>query len=320
MREPLKPHALQRGDAVRLISPASPVQEPLFDQGRAELLRLGYQPRADREAVLARSSFFAGTAQSRAKEFRDALTEPETRAIFCNRGGYGANYLIDALGSAPLAPPKILLGCSDVTTLQIFLWQTRGWVTFYGPMVATNFSRGADAAHGYDCQSFAEALTRTGSGWRIDLQAERLAANSSSVASSEGTLLGGCLTLIETALGTPWELQTEGAVLLLEDRGMKPYAVDRSLMHLKQAGKFRGVAAVILGDFPDCAPAGTGDETVRDVAQRILGPLGIPLVWGAPIGHTDRAMITIPLGVRAKVALDASGAPYLAVLEPACLP
>jgi muramoyltetrapeptide carboxypeptidase len=282
-------------------------------------VRLGYQPRADREAVLARSSFFAGSSQVRANEFREALTEPETRAIFCNRGGYGANYLIDELGSAPLAPPKILLGCSDVTTLQIFLWQTRGWVTFYGPMVATNFCRGAGASHGYDCESLNHALTETRSGWRLHLQAEPLEPSASNETAA-GTLLGGCLTLIETALGTPWELQTDGAILVLEDRGMKPYQVDRSLMHLKQAGKFRAVAAVILGDFPDCAPAASADETVRDVARRILGPLGIPVVWGAPIGHTDRAMLTIPLGVRAGLSVNRSGAPSLEILEAACLP
>jgi muramoyltetrapeptide carboxypeptidase len=319
MRQPLKPSALKRGDAVRLISPASPIQERLFDQGCAELVRLGYTPRFDREAVLARNGFMAGAPQLRADAFREALTEPTARAIFCNRGGYGANYLIDTLGSAPGAPPKILLGCSDVSSLQIFLWETRGWVTFYGPMVATNFSRGAGALHGYDCRSLSHALSETQSGWRIDLPAEPLAASSSS-ASAEGTVLGGCLTLVETALGTPWELQTEGSILVLEDRGMKPYQVDRSLMHLKQAGKFRDVAAILLGDFPDCEPAAPADETVRDVARRVLGPLDVPIVWGAPIGHTARPMLTIPLGVRARLAAGGQGAPSLEILEPACLP
>ncbi len=104
-------------------------------------------------------------------------------------------------------------------------------------------------------------------------------------------------------------------MLLLEDRGMKPWQVDRALTHLLQAGKFRGVVGVLLGDFPECeAPAGT--ETVRDVVARVLGPLKIPVVWGAAVGHTARPMLTIPLGVRA--SLEAGQAPSLAILEPAC--
>ena len=105
-------------------------------------------------------------------------------------------------------------------------------------------------------------------------------------------------TLVETTLGTPWELDTSSAILVLEDRGMKPYQVDRALMHLKQAGKFRSVAGIVLGDFPECeAPAGS--ETEQEVASRLLAPLNIPIVWGVRKGHTKRPMDTLPLGVRA---------------------
>jgi muramoyltetrapeptide carboxypeptidase len=137
--------------------------------------------------------------------------------------------------------------------------------------------------------------------------------------SVEGVILGGCLTLVQTTLGTPWELDTHGAVLVLEDRGMKPYQVDRALMHLKQAGKFKAVAGIILGDFPECdTPAGT--ESVRDVADRVLSPLGVPVVWGAAVGHTQRPMLTLPLGVRAHLSVSgtASGETQLEILESAC--
>jgi muramoyltetrapeptide carboxypeptidase len=135
--------------------------------------------------------------------------------------------------------------------------------------------------------------------------------------SGEGILLGGCLTLIEGTLGTTWELDTSGAILVLEDRAMKPYQVDRALMHLKQAEKLRGVAGIILGEFPECDPP-AGGETVRDVARRILLPFGIPIVWGAPIGHTPRAALTLPLGVPA--TLSTNGRAQLKILEPACMP
>src|SRR6185312_15816797 len=100
---------------------------------------------------------------------------------------------------------------------------------------------------------------------------------------AEGILLGGRRIIKKKTLGTPWELKTEGAVLVIEDRGMKPYAIDRSLTHLRQAGKFRGIAGVVLGDFPDCLVQ-DGDETVREVIERIFKPLGVPVVFGAPIG------------------------------------
>ena len=132
---------------------------------------------------------------------------------------------------------------------------------------------------------------------------------------AEGRVLGGCLTLVETTLGTSWELETSGSILLLEDRAMKPWQVDRALMHLLQAGKFKAVRGMVLGDFPECEAPVAGSPTVRDVCHRILSPLGIPVVFGAPVGHTTRAMLTVPLGVDGK--LIARGEGMLEILEPA---
>jgi len=310
MPQPIKPPALRPGDAIRVLSLASPVQEDHLQAGCDELARLGYSPRMDRISALAHESFFAGATASRLAALKDALSDPAIRAIFCSRGGYGSNYLLDGL-SVALAAPKIFLGSSDLTALEIFLWQKFRWVTFYGPMVASNFDRGAGAPHGYDCPSLMSAITETRHGWSIDLQGAPMGTGQ-----AQGTLLGGCLTLVEISLGTPWELDTQGAILLLEDRGMKPYQVDRALMHLKQAGKFRSVAGIILGDFPECAPPPDG-ETVESVARRILGPLGVPIVWGSPVGHTERAALTVPLGVRAE--LSSTGRGMLKILEPACV-
>jgi muramoyltetrapeptide carboxypeptidase len=310
MPQALKPEALRPGDAVRILSLASPVDPARLQRGVEEIARLEYKAKFDPERVLARGDFFAGSPAERGTALREALTETSTRGIFCSRGGYGSNYLLDGL-SVALASPKMLVGYSDLTSLQIFLWQKFRWVTIYGPMAAAGLDRGAGVADGYDAVTLMRALTETKTGWTIPLEGTEPIMPGS----ADGVLLGGCLTLIETALGTPWELDTHGAILLLEDRGMKPWQVDRALMHLKQAGKLRGVSGVLLGEFPECqGPAGT--ESVLAVARRILGTMGFPVVWGAAVGHTPRPMLTLPLGVRARLKADETS--RLEIMEPPC--
>lgn len=309
MPQPLKPPALRPGDSVRVVSLASPVEEGRFQRGCEEIARLGYSPKFNSEDVLARAGFFAGTVSVRTTALKEAFAESDSRAIFCTRGGYGSNYLLEGL-SVALKSPRIFAGYSDMTSLQVFLWQKFRWVTLYAPMVGSGLDKGAGAPEGYDRDSLLHAVTETKHTWGMDLQGEVLFHGV-----VEGTLLGGCLTLIETAIGTPWELETHGAILVLEDRGMKPWQVDRALTHLKQAGKFRGVAGIILGEFPEC-PAPEGSETVKDVAHRILGHLDIPIIWGARVGHTARPMLTLPLGVWARLSTD--GGMRLDILEPAC--
>jgi muramoyltetrapeptide carboxypeptidase len=314
MPQTLKPQALELDNPIRIISLSSPVNGDRLEQGIRELARLGYKTKVDEASALARDGFFAGAAADRVAALKEALTEADSRAIFCTRGGYGSNYLLDGL-SVALSIPKILMGYSDLTSLQIFLWQKFRWVTFYGPMVAAGFDKGEGVAEGYDRESFLHAISETRGGWAVDMKGTELLVPGKAV----GTLLGGCLTLLETTLGTAWELDTHGAILVIEDRGMKPWQVDRALMHLKQAGKFRGVSGVVLGEFPECeAPPGT--ETVKDVAQRILKFFEFPVVWGAAIGHTTRPILTLPFGVRARLtANDANnGGATLEILEPAC--
>ncbi len=254
--------------------------------------------------------YFAGPLASRLKEFRDALVHPRYGAIFCTRGGYGSAQLLDQLKIKQIKEPKIFCGFSDLTSVHIFLWQKYRWVTFYGPLVAGGFDAGANATGGYDPDSFMCSMTATHSSWSTPLRGETLVRGT-----ARGTLLGGCITLIETSLGTPWELDTRGAILLLEDVLVKPYQLDRMLLHLKQAEKFKGVRGIVLGEFPECEPPEGSTVTVRDICQRILGPLRIPIVYGAPVGHTPRPMLTLPLGVSARLHATSEG--HLDILEPA---
>jgi muramoyltetrapeptide carboxypeptidase len=307
-RSPQKPKALVPGCRVAVFAPSSPAEAARMSAGMAELARLGFM--ATPEGGTVSEGYFASSIAERRKALLKAMKNSEVAALVALRGGYGSNYLLDEELGAELDCPKSVIGFSDVTSLQIYLWQRRRWISFYGPMVAAGFDAGSNKPTGYDESSFRTALGKTVGGWKLGLDSEILVAGQ-----AEGRLLGGCMTLVETTLGTPWELDTRDAIVILEDRGMKPWQVDRALMHLRQAGKFEGVRGIVLGDFPDCKPPVDGSPTVRDVCARILGPLSVPIVFGAPIGHTTRAMLTIPLGVKARLSANGEGA--LQILEPA---
>jgi len=303
-----KPRALIFESVIGAIAPASPGNAEREAAGLQELKQLGFQVASRRP--LASEGYFAGSQVARGLELARTLANDAVDGVFAIRGGYGSNYLLDGLQAVNLEAPKAIVGFSDLTSLQIYLWQMHGWVTFYGPMLAAGLDGGASAAKGYDRESLLAAIQKTDGGWKVDLQGEVSAAGD-----AEGRILGGCMTLVETTIGTPWELDTREAILVLEDRGMKPWQVDRGLMHLKQAGKFDGVRGIVFGDFPECEPPVQGSPTVRDVAQRILGPLGVPIVFGAPVGHTLRPMLTLPLGVKARLSAEGEG--VLEILEPA---
>ena len=304
-----KPPALVPGSTIAVVAPASSAKEDRIQRGCENLERLDY--RVKRYGPKSKpDGFFSAPLAERRKHMQEALTRPDLRAVLCSRGGYGSTEILDGLIAARLKQARIFCAFSDLTSVHIFLWQKLRWVTFYGPLVAGGFDAGANATGGYDPDTFMWAMTATNSGWSVPLEGETFTRGK-----ADGTLLGGCITLIETSIGTPWELDTRGSILLLEDRGVKPYQLDRMLLHLKQAGKFDGVRGIVLGEFPESESPEGSSVTVAEVCKRILGPLRIPIVYGAPVGHTPRPMLTMPLGVRAR--LHASGEGRIDILEPA---
>lgn len=305
-----KPKALRTGSRFAPFAPASPSHAEPIEVGRLELSMLGFA--VTDQLALTPEAYFAGSTKQRQHEFLSTLQSSDNDALIATRGGYGSVYLLDENFPATLPPIKPVVGFSDLTTLQIYLWQKHRWVSFYGPMLAAGLNYGIGEPRGYDESSFLTAITESNSGWTLPLQGESLAKGS-----AEGILLGGAMTLLESTLGTPWELETDGAILLLEDRDMRPYQIDRALMHLKLAGKLSKVRGIVAGDFPECEPSVAGSPSVRDVCVRILGPLGIPTVFGAPVGHTARPMLTVPLGVRARLTAEGQGT--LEILEPAVI-
>ena len=304
-----KPKPLRRGSRIAYFAPASPPSNPAdMEMGILELRRLGFEVVAAHEFLP--SGYFAAPAEERLEGFLGAVRNPDFDGLVALRGGYGSTYLLDWLCPEDFAAPKTIIGYSDLTALQTFLWQKCGWVTFQGPMLAAGFDHGPNDLRGFDDDSFLNAISNVEGRWSLNLRGESLVEGE-----AEGVVLGGCLTMLQTSLGTPWEIDTDGAILVLEDTHLKPYQVDRALMHLKQAGKLANVRGIILGEFPGSEPPLPGSPTVRAVCKHLLVALGIPIIYGAPVGHAERAMLTIPLGIRAH--LRATGEGTLEFLEAA---
>ncbi len=301
-----KPPRLRPGDLVGVISPAAAVQVEILRRGCEELERLGFAVRVGSHA-LDRHRFLAGTDQARADELTSMFQDPAVRAIFCSRAGYGSGRLLPLLDLPGLAQtPKIFLGYSDVTFLLNAFVQQASLVCFHGPAIAGEF------ANGFSARSLSHlfGLLMTGTG-------EEHIAFPTVVHEgvAEGRLLGGCLSMLVTTLGTPFALDTTGAVLFIEDVGEKPYRIDRMLTHLKQAGKLDNLAGVIFGEMNGCLGETNDPALLLSVIADVFSDYAYPVGFGLPAGHGGENL-ALPLGTQ--VRLDASQR-QLTFLEPAVL-
>jgi muramoyltetrapeptide carboxypeptidase len=200
--------------------------------------------------------------------------------------------------------PKPLLAHSDMTCMQTWLLDRLGLISFHGPMVAGDFSQ----PEGVDDASLLAALG--GERWFVG-EASGLRALRPGKAS--GILYGGCLTLLAASLGTPYAPQTEGKLLFLEDRDVKPYQLDRLLRQLVLAGKFDGVKGIIFGEMLDCVAPGQQPGLLDEVILRVLDWFQGPIATGLRSGHVSRRNVTLAFGIEAELHLER--APVLSFLE-----
>ncbi len=291
----IKPPALRPGDTVGIVAPASNIQRELLEAGCDTLRKLGYKPFYF-DSIFDKDLYFAGSTERRARELEEMFLRDDVQAIVCARGGYGSNYLLDSINLANLKlHPKIFVGYSDITSLLTYVSDSIGLVTFHGPMVAKDFAH----SDGIDLRSWEAALTAA-SEWTINLGAES-GAKTLVAGPAEGVLYGGCLSMLVASLGTPYEIHTAGTILFIEDVAAKPYQIDRMLMQLKLAGKFEDVRGIIFGEMLDCLQNKDQHYTLEEVVLRVIGELGVPVVYGLRSGHVSRGNITLPLGVRAEL-------------------
>ncbi|MBI2505129.1 MAG: LD-carboxypeptidase [Candidatus Latescibacteria bacterium] len=304
-----KPRPLQRGDLIALVSPSGPAPREGLEAGMAYLEGRGYRIRPGRH-LFARHHYLAGTDQQRAADLGEAFADPQVRAVFCARGGYGAGRLLDRLDYAAVAlDPKIVLGFSDTTALHLALQARCGLVCFTGGLVSMDLADERDP--------FTEEWL-----WRSLSSAEALGALPLGAefkvlrpGRASGPLLGGCLSLLCSLLGTSYVPDLSGAILLLEDVDEYPYRLDRMLNHLRLAGVLECLGGLVLGQFKDCfIPEETGrSPNLEEMVMELTEGLDLPVVAGVPYGHFKRRLV-LPLGVEA--VLD-TYVPQLSLVESA---
>jgi muramoyltetrapeptide carboxypeptidase len=293
----IRPAALKAGARLAVVSPASAAKAELVQAGVERLRAIGYEAVVMPHALARGPLYYAGTVEERVADLHAAFADETVDGIVCTRGGWGSAELLPWLDAGLVrANAKAFVGYSDHTSLHIWMAQEAGLATFHGPMVAADFAREG----GVDGASWAHALGGD-VGWRLGAR-DGLRMLREGVA--DGTLAGGCLSILAEGLGTPYAMRRasveEPRVLFLEDVGVKPYQWDRMLLHLRYAGMLEGVTGIVFGDMTKCVAAGEMGLLEGAVLHALRDFEG-PIAMGLRAGHVDGANVTLPLGVRVRV-------------------
>jgi muramoyltetrapeptide carboxypeptidase len=294
------------GAKIGIFAPASHFNREAFLAGGDRLRQMGYEP-VYSDSIFDRDIYFAGTAERRLPELESLIVRDDIAALVGVRGGYGSNYLLPDLNFEAFAShPKILLGCSDLTSILTAITDRTGLVTFHGPMIAKDIAGG-----GFEISSWNHAF-QGAEQWDIPTSG----VETLRTGQARGRLYGGCLSILVTSLGTPFEIQTDDTILFLEDIGEKPYQIDRMLMHLRLAGKLDKVRGFVFGEMLDCIQPGKQDYTLQQVIMRVLAEYRVPIAYGLKSGHVSGGNITLPINVEAELTAESSGV-QLKILEAA---
>ncbi|MEM7230843.1 MAG: LD-carboxypeptidase [Planctomycetota bacterium] len=299
-RKSITPPALKEGDIVGLIAPASPLDDNSVKKTVAYLQSRGFGVKVS-HGYRSRDGYLAGGDEQRAAEFNSMLRDPQVNAVFCLRGGYGSPRILDQIDYAELRRnPKIVLGYSDITAVLNAIERHAGVVSFHGPMAGE-----LKAPTGFTSRYLWAALSGTGrdfGDWGKGPGSRLNEWRTIAGGTAEGKLVGGNLSLVSATMGTPYEVDTNGAILFLEEVSERPFRVDRMLNQLRLAGKLKQLKGALLCRFTNCR-GGSNSRSLDTIFKEYLGPLGIPVLAYFPAGHvSDQA--TLPVGAR--VRLDAT--------------
>ncbi len=319
----LKPTALKKGSTIALITPSSRPYDPgKITSFKQFLEQQGFHVRLGQH-LTKRFGNFAGTDAVRVEDFHWAWSDPEIDAIICERGGNGGARILPYLDFDMIRKnPKIFVGYSDITAFHLAIHQLTSLVTFHGPVGTTARSSR------YTWEQLFQALTSThpigaigdppepeGGAFPPPYPPYRMVFNEGEAV---GELIGGNFTLISQLMGTPYEIDTKGKILFLEDIGEDPSSLDQMLTHLKHAGKLDDAAGIIFGACEQCGPQDyfLMNFSLEEIFREHTAHLNIPVVYGLRLGHT-KDQFTIPLGVQAQLTAHTNEV-QLSILEAAC--
>lgn len=280
---------LKRGSRVAVVSPASAAKAELVAAGVEHLQAFGYEPVVMPHALSRGPLYYAGTAEERVADLHMAFADKLIEGIICTRGGWGSVELLPLLDRELIrANPKVFVGYSDHTSLHAWFWNECKLPTVYGPMVAADWS----LDNGVDERTW-QAVVEGDGAWSVGV-ADGL--HELHEGQAEGRLLGGCTSILEAGLGTPWALKIdEPCVLFLEDIGTKPYQWDRMLQHLKFAGMLQRVRGIVLGDMTACVET-SEMELLEAACLHALRDFDGPVAIGLKSGHVRGGNRSVPLG------------------------
>jgi muramoyltetrapeptide carboxypeptidase len=295
-RTMLIPEPLQFGDTVAVVAPSGPVEPEILSSGVTFLKQKGFRV-IEGFHVCERNGYLAGTDDQRCTDLNAMLHNPVVRGIFFARGGYGAMRLLEDLDLESVRnDPKLLVGMSDATALQLSLLTRCGLISFSGPMIAGQVGAGLDAVSE---ESLIRALTEPIDGRNL-LEPMEMDTRVLRPGRAGGILVGGCLSLVTALLGTGHSPDYSGTILFLEDVNEPSYRLDRMLIHLKLAGVLDKIGGLVAGHF--LGP--TGEDLSTEINRILLDVMEdnpIPVLTRVPHGHT-LPNLTMPHG--APVRLD----------------
>lgn len=299
----IKPPRLKKGDVIGLISPAStPSSSEKIEKSTLYLESLGYRVRVGKH-VLDEVGYLAGKDPDRVNDLNAMLRDPAVRAIIAIRGGYGTPRILrDVDYRAAKRDPKIIVGYSDLTSLQLALMRKTGLITFSGPMAGVEMWNTIDP---YTEEHFWRVVTSTATiGALLNPPEEPLRSHGTGKAS--GRLTGGNLSLLMSSHGTPYAAEYRNAVLVVEDVDEAPHRVDRMFAQLRNAGVLTRISALVLGSFSDCQPPDPSKPhlTIDQVLAEVIELSPVPVLSNLQYGHIPRKL-TLPLGIRARINASA---------------
>jgi muramoyltetrapeptide carboxypeptidase len=299
--EILKPKRLRENDTVGLVAPAGFISEESLKESIENLEALGFRV-VFTEHILKKQGYFAGDDATRARDLEQMFLRPEVKAIVCVRGGYGSARILPLLNYGVIRNnPKILVGYSDITVLSYALYARAGIVSYQGFVGTSTFND-------YTVENLRKVLLSPEENITLypaveDQSGPEYTMSTIRSGKADGRLLGGNLSIMVSLIGTPYDVDTKGKILFIEEVREEPYRIDRMLTQMRSAGKFDGAAGIVMGVFRNCEPRDTDPAdsfSLMEVINDRLSDLNIPVLYGMSFGHVVNKL-TLPVGIRAEL-------------------